>query len=134
MQNTRNYIKVLSKYKFEIWHSIHTKYNKWNQYVINFFSQAKIHKFSKIYILYIPFIYIYVCVQTEKAMAPHSRTLSWRIPWMEEPGGLPSMASQSQTRLKRLSSSSSSMQKLFYYAWYRLEKEQQQKRERNWKT
>ena len=44
-----------------IWHSIHTKYNKWNQYVINFFSQAKIHKFSKIYILYIPFIYMYVC-------------------------------------------------------------------------
>ena len=30
---------------------------------------------------------------TEKAMAPHSRTLAWKIPWMEEPGGLPSMAS-----------------------------------------
>ena len=27
----------------------------------------------------------------EKAMAPHSSTLVWRIPWMEEPGGLPSM-------------------------------------------
>ena len=24
----------------------------------------------------------------EKAMAPHSRILAWRIPWMEEPGGL----------------------------------------------
>ena len=24
---------------------------------------------------------------TEKAMAPHSRTLAWKIPWMEEPGG-----------------------------------------------
>ena len=24
----------------------------------------------------------------EKAMAPHSSTLAWRIPWMEEPGGL----------------------------------------------
>ena len=24
-------------------------------------------------------------------MAPHSRTLAWRIPWMEEPGGLQSM-------------------------------------------
>ena len=23
---------------------------------------------------------------TEKAMAPHSRTLAWKIPWMEEPG------------------------------------------------
>ena len=89
----------------------------------------------------------------EKAMAPHSSTLAWKIPWTEEPGGLQSMGSlrvrhdwatslsrigegngnplqcsclenprdggawwaavygiaQSQTRLKRLSSSSSSI-------------------------
>ena len=30
----------------------------------------------------------------EKAMAPHSSTLSWKIPWMEEPGGLQSMGSR----------------------------------------
>ena len=24
----------------------------------------------------------------EKAMAPHSSTLAWKIPWTEEPGGL----------------------------------------------
>ena len=30
----------------------------------------------------------------EKAMAPHSSTLAWRIPWMEEPGGLQSMESR----------------------------------------
>ena len=29
----------------------------------------------------------------EKAMAPHSSTLAWKIPWMEEPGGLPTMES-----------------------------------------
>ena len=29
----------------------------------------------------------------EKAMGPHSRTLAWKIPWMEEPGGLQSMGS-----------------------------------------
>ena len=29
----------------------------------------------------------------EKAMAPHSSTLAWRIPWMEEPGRLQSMGS-----------------------------------------
>ena len=28
---------------------------------------------------------------TEKAMAPHSSTLAWKIPWTEEPGGLQSM-------------------------------------------
>ena len=27
----------------------------------------------------------------EKVMAPHSSTLAWKIPWMEEPGGLQSM-------------------------------------------
>ena len=27
----------------------------------------------------------------EKAMAPHSSTLAWQIPWMEEPGRLQSM-------------------------------------------
>ena len=30
----------------------------------------------------------------EKEMAPHSSTLAWRIPWMEEPGGLQSTGSQ----------------------------------------
>ena len=24
----------------------------------------------------------------EKAVAPHSSTLAWKIPWTEEPGGL----------------------------------------------
>ena len=30
----------------------------------------------------------------EKAMAPHSSTGAWRIPWMEGPGGLQSMGSR----------------------------------------
>ena len=30
---------------------------------------------------------------SEKAMAPHSSTLAWKIPWMEELGGLQSMGS-----------------------------------------
>ena len=29
----------------------------------------------------------------EKAMATHSSTFAWKIPWMEEPGGLQSMGS-----------------------------------------
>ena len=35
----------------------------------------------------------------EKAMAPHSGTLAWEIPWMEEPRRLQSMGSLSRTRL-----------------------------------
>ena len=31
--------------------------------------------------------------EAEKAMAPHSSTLAWKIPWTEEPGGLQSMGS-----------------------------------------
>ena len=31
----------------------------------------------------------------EKAMAPYSSTLAWKIPWMEEPGRLQSMGSLS---------------------------------------
>ena len=94
---------------------------------------------------------IIICTYSEKVVAPHSSTLAWKIPWMEEPGRLQSMGSlrvghdwatllscigegngnplqcsclenprdglawwaaiygvaQSQTRLKRLSSSSS---------------------------
>ena len=35
------------------------------------------------------------------AMAPHSSTLAWKIPWTEEPGGLQSVhgVAKSQTRL-----------------------------------
>ena len=29
----------------------------------------------------------------EKAMAPHSSTIAWKIPWTEEPGRLQSMGS-----------------------------------------
>ena len=37
--------------------------------------------------------YIPLYVVSEKAMATHSSTLAWKIPWTEEPGGLPSMGS-----------------------------------------
>ena len=30
----------------------------------------------------------------EKEMATHSSVLAWRIPWVEDPGGLSSMGSQ----------------------------------------
>ena len=39
--------------------------------------------------IYSGYIYIYM----EKAMATHSSTLAWKIPWMEKPGRLQSMGS-----------------------------------------
>ena len=36
---------------------------------------------------------LYRIYKLEKAMAPHSSTFAWKIPWIEEPGGLQSMGS-----------------------------------------
>ena len=55
-----------------------------------------------------------VCVGMEKAMAPHSSTLAWKIPWMEEPGGLQSMGSLRRTRLSAF---------IFTFHFHALEKE-----------
>ena len=33
------------------------------------------------------------CARAEKTVAPRSSALAWKIPWMEEPGGLQSMGS-----------------------------------------
>ena len=35
----------------------------------------------------------HVTLSMEKAMARHSSTLAWKIPWAEEPGRLQSMGS-----------------------------------------
>ena len=46
--------------------------------------------------MYLPF-FIYqrtLAYKAEKAMAPHSSTLAWKIPWTEEPGRLQSMRSR----------------------------------------
>ena len=42
----------------------------------------------------IPDICQYLETFPEKAMATHSSTLAWKIPWTEEPGGLQSMGSR----------------------------------------
>ena len=36
----------------------------------------------------VPIYSYHRCYTSEKAMALHSRTLAWKIPWMEEPGSL----------------------------------------------
>ena len=47
-------------------------------------------------------------------MAPHSSTLAWKLPWTEEPGGLQSTGSRSQTRLSDFT---------FTFPFHALEKE-----------
>ena len=54
---------------------------------------------DSISLLWLLLLYCYPCFEAkyksllEKAMAPHSSTLVWKIPWMEEPGRLQSMGS-----------------------------------------
>ena len=48
--------------------------------------------FSVLFIFYLV-VYTAWSAFPEKAMAPHSSTLAWKIPWMEEPGELQSMGS-----------------------------------------
>ena len=38
----------------------------------------------------------------EEEKATHSSILAWKIPWTEEPGGLPSMELQSETHTRQL--------------------------------
>ena len=40
-----------------------------------------------------------IATTSEKAMAPHSSTFAWKIPWMEGPGRLQSMGSPRVGRL-----------------------------------
>ena len=50
----------------------------------------------------------------EKAMATHSSTLAWKIPWTEEPGRLQTMGLQSRTQLSDFT---------FTFHFHELEKE-----------
>ena len=43
--------------------------------------------------IYLNSILIHLDIDLEKAMAPNSSTLTWKIAWMEEPGRLQSMGS-----------------------------------------
>ena len=46
-----------------------------------------------VFYIYIYILYIYVELLLQKAMAPHTSTVAWKIPWTEEPGRLKSMGS-----------------------------------------
>ena len=45
---------------------------------------------------------VQLTLHTEKAMASHSSTFAWKIPWTEEPGGLQSMGSLESDTTERL--------------------------------
>ena len=78
---------------------------------------------------------IVIVVILEKAMAPHSSKLNWKIPWMEEPGRLQSMGS------RRVGHDSATSVSLFTFMHWRrkwrptpvfLPRESQERRSRLW--
>ena len=65
--------------------------------------QAAVHGVAKSQTWLSNFAFIFHFHALEKEMATHSSVFAWRIPGTGEPGGLPSMVTQSRTRLKWLS-------------------------------
>ena len=57
-----------------------------HNYMHNYFSHSSL--FLEMFSLLAP-----KALSTEKAMAPDTSTLAWKIPWTEEPGRLQSMGS-----------------------------------------
>ena len=57
--------------------------------VVRPFQMSKSHLHFFLYQLF----YLFLIVCSETAVAPHSSTLAWKIPWTEEPGRLQSMGS-----------------------------------------
>ena len=63
--------------------------------------------FARIQISWFPY-------RLKRAMAPHSSTLAWKIPWTEEPGGLQSMES---LRVGHDWATSLSLSTLMHWRW-----------------
>ena len=53
----------------------------------------------------------------EKEMATHSSILAWRIPGTEEPGGLHSIGSESDTTEWHLFNNSNNNEHIYFHLW-----------------
>ena len=64
-----------------------------HKYILSISEYVRMRSWVSLYFLEFVLIRCWLWVSVEKAMAPHSSTLAWTIPWMEEPGRLQSMGS-----------------------------------------
>ena len=72
-----------------------SNYSSWFLYIYTCVLMSLLVERASFLLIFSPQSLFLVAPQSlpEKAMAPHSSTLAWQIPWMEEPGGLQSMRS-----------------------------------------
>ena len=63
-------------------------------FCLDFFFFCKFKVVGITYFYHPLFFRVVLGAQPEEAMAPHSGTLAWKIPWVEEPGRLQSMGSR----------------------------------------
>jgi len=83
--------KALNKTDIQLWNHVQStrKKNMPHLRIMPLVEYIESH-----WIVHFKLVNFMVCkLYQEKAMAPHSSTLAWKIPWTEEPGGLQSMGS-----------------------------------------
>ena len=85
-QATSRYLLVSSRFQI-LWHENCSSLDVWS------YPGILLRKWSNYsdQVYHPSFLCQPTSMDAEKAMAPHSSTLAWKIPWMEEPGRLQSM-------------------------------------------
>ena len=68
----------------------------------SFLCCEKAFKYNQVSLVYFCFYFHYSRRWSETAMAPHSSTFAWKMPWMEEPGRLQSMGREESDTTERL--------------------------------
>ena len=69
--------------------------NSWSSAFLSSFSVVSVldfgHSIKCVVVSHCYLVFDFLDDISEKAMAPHSSSLAWKIPWAEEPGGLQSI-------------------------------------------
>ena len=78
---------------FRVFSNELTLHIKWPKYCSFSFSISPSNTYSGLTSFRFYWFDLLASTGLEKAMAPHSSTLAWKIPWTEEPGKLQSMGS-----------------------------------------
>ena len=87
--NIQSVLYLIRQYWHRYWQNIHLI-----KQMIQSYSRNTVQYHKCMFLMIFKYFIFSSIVYSEKAMAPHSSTLAWKIAWMEEPGGLQSMGSR----------------------------------------